>query len=73
MTLFTKKIAKLADNIAIYGITVLTKKSNIANNYNYLKKDTLILQNIAALSRTQFNTTHQFTKVTYSNTGSEML
>ena len=27
MTLFTKKIAKLADNIAIYSITLLAKKA----------------------------------------------
>ena len=30
---FYQKNAKLADNIAIYGITVLTKKSIIANTF----------------------------------------
>lgn len=29
MTLFLQKIAKLTDNIAIYGITVLTKKATL--------------------------------------------
>ena len=41
--LFTKKKAKLADNIVIYGITVLTKKALLQIP---LKKNTSILLNI---------------------------
>ena len=40
MTLFFKKIAKVADNIAIYGIMVLAKKAILQIP---LKKDTSIL------------------------------
>ena len=43
MTLFFEKKAKVADNIAIYGITVLTKKAILQVP---LKKGTSILLNI---------------------------